>query len=198
VYTPDLKKRRLDNLYILTVTKGDNRAAVMRSWNAHKRLESIHPAIKVHVLTDEPNYIANINCFTCPLTFKTKNSMYKARALEWYRRTIRYTQYDWVLHLDEESVIDEESLKRVLDFIWYEKEYHWGQGVILYNQHRYWKNWVGGGRVRLVLLLLLQLLLMGPLLSRWGMQSGISPATTTPTQPTHAAVHGGGCHPGGR
>ncbi|KAJ3193572.1 hypothetical protein HDU82_002773, partial [Entophlyctis luteolus] len=36
------KRRRLDNLYILTVTKGDNREAVYRAWNAHKHLEGLH------------------------------------------------------------------------------------------------------------------------------------------------------------
>lgn len=141
LYSDDLPKRRLDNLYILTVTKGDNHDAVMRSWNAHKHLESMHPAIRVHVLTDEPYFFEGINCYNCPKSFNTDNSKYKARALEWYRQTIRYTEHDWVLHLDEESVIDDESVKRVLEFIWYEQEYHWGQGVILYNQYHYWSNW---------------------------------------------------------
>ncbi len=101
----------------------------------------MHPAIRVHVLTDAPYYFDNINCYACPADFSTANSLYKARALEWYRQTMRFTEYDWVLHLDEESVIDDESVKRVLEFIWYEPAYHWGQGVILYNQYRYFKNW---------------------------------------------------------
>ena len=141
LYDDSLPKRRVDNLYILTVTKGDNREAVYRSWNAHKHLERLHPCIRVHVLTDEPYFFENINCYTCPKSFRTANSKYKARALEWYRQTMRYTEHDWVLHLDEESVIDDESVKRILEFIWYEHDYHWGQGVILYNQYRYWANW---------------------------------------------------------
>ncbi|TPX30990.1 hypothetical protein SmJEL517_g05577 [Synchytrium microbalum] len=143
LYTRDnLKKRRLDNLYILTVTKGDNREAVYRSWNSHKHLERLHPCIRVHVLTDEPYFFDNINCYTCPKSFTTANSKYKARALEWYRVTMRYTEYDWILHLDEESVTDDETVRRILDFIWYETDYHWGQGVILYNQYKYWTNWI--------------------------------------------------------
>lgn len=125
LYTADLPRRRLDNLYILTVTKGDNRDAVMRSWNAHRHLESLHSSVRVHVLTDEPYYFDGINCYTCPKTFTTSNSKYKARALEWYRQTIRYTEHDWVLHLDEESgatfansVVDTETVRRVLEFIW--------------------------------------------------------------------------------
>ncbi|KAJ3369914.1 hypothetical protein HDU91_006762, partial [Kappamyces sp. JEL0680] len=89
-----------------------------------------------------PYFFENINCYTCPKAFKTAGSKYKARALEWYRQTMRYTEHDWILHLDEESVIDDESVKRVLEFIWYEHDYHWGQGVILYNQYNYWKNWI--------------------------------------------------------
>ncbi|KAJ3029942.1 UNVERIFIED_CONTAM: hypothetical protein HDU68_010628 [Siphonaria sp. JEL0065] len=137
-----VKKRRLDNLYIVTVTKGDNREAVYRAWQAHKHLENFHPSIRVHVLTDEPYFFEGINCYTCPKNFQTGNSKYKARALEWYRQTMRYTEHDWILHLDEESVIDDESVKRCLEFIWYEKDYHFGQGVILYNQYKYWSNWI--------------------------------------------------------
>ncbi|KAI8620658.1 glycosyl transferase family group 2-domain-containing protein [Chytriomyces sp. MP71] len=137
-----IKKRRLDNLYIVTVTKGDNREAVYRAWQAHRHLEAFHPAVRVHVLTDEPYFFEGINCYTCPRAFTTGNSKYKARALEWYRQTMRFTEHDWILHLDEESVIDDESVKRILEFIWYEKDYHFGQGVILYNQYRYWTNWV--------------------------------------------------------
>ncbi|KAJ3211004.1 hypothetical protein HDU83_005379 [Entophlyctis luteolus] len=136
------KRRRLDNLYILTVTKGDNREAVYRAWNAHKHLEGLHPAIRIHVLTDEPYFFEGINCYTCPKSFSTTSSKYKARALEWYRQTMRFSEHDWVLHLDEESVIDDESVRRILDFIHYEKEYHFGQGIILYNQYKYWSNWI--------------------------------------------------------
>ncbi|KAI8804007.1 glycosyl transferase family group 2-domain-containing protein [Cladochytrium replicatum] len=142
LYHDGLRKRRCDNLYILTVTRGNNREAVYRAWNGHKHLERLHPSVRVHVLTDEPFFFENINCYTCPKAFSTARSKYKARALEWYRQTMRYTEHDWVLHLDEESVIDDESVRRCLEFIWYEHDYHMGQGVILYNQYQYWKNWV--------------------------------------------------------
>ena len=131
----------MDNLYILTVTKGDNKEAVLRAWDAHKDLEKLDPCIRVHVLTDEPYFFENINCFTCPKSFQTEKSKYKARALEWYRTIMRYSEFDWVLHLDEESVIDADSVKAVLDFIHYEHACSWGQGLIFYNQYRYWTNW---------------------------------------------------------
>jgi hypothetical protein len=142
LYHDKLRKRRCDNFYILTVTRGNNREAVYRAWNAHRHLERLHPSVRVHVLTDEPFFFENINCYTCPKDFSTSKSKYKARALEWYRQTMRYTEYDWVMHLDEESVIDDETVRRCLEFIWYEDDCHWGQGVILYNQYRYWTNWI--------------------------------------------------------
>ncbi|KAH6570449.1 hypothetical protein BASA62_004355 [Batrachochytrium salamandrivorans] len=117
LYSDALPKRRIDNFYILTVTKGDNREAVYRSWNAHKHLERLHPCVRVHVLTDEPYFFENVNCYTCPKLFTTAGSKYKARALEWYRQTMRFTEHDWVLHLDEESVIDDESIKAALEFV---------------------------------------------------------------------------------
>ncbi|KAI8819193.1 glycosyl transferase family group 2-domain-containing protein [Fimicolochytrium jonesii] len=132
--------RRVDNLYILTVTKGDNKEAVMRAWKAHKHLELLDPCVRVHVLTDEPNFFEGINCYTCPKSFTTSRSKYKARALEWYRQTMRYTEHDWILHLDEESVIDDESVARILEFVKWKKEYTWGQGIIMYNQYHFWKN----------------------------------------------------------
>jgi len=91
------------------------------------------------VLTDEPHFYTDINCVMTPKSFSTDHSRYKARALEYYRQRMRLTEYDWVLHLDEESVIDVESLKRCLEFAWY-SDCEWGQGIILYNQHGYWKN----------------------------------------------------------
>ncbi|KAI9344594.1 hypothetical protein BDR26DRAFT_932643 [Obelidium mucronatum] len=112
-----VKKRRLDNFYIVTVTKGDNREM-------------------------NPTFSKESTATPCPKNFTTGNSKYKARALEWYRQTMKFTEHDWILHLDEESVIDDESVKRCLEFIWYEKDYHFGQGVILYNQYKYWSNWI--------------------------------------------------------
>lgn len=133
------RARKLDNLYIVVVTRGDNKDTVLRSWEQHKHLEQI-PKIRVHVLTDEPYNFENINCFACPKSFKC-SARYKARALEWYRRIHKLTKNDWVLHLDEESVIDDYSVKRCLEFIKY-SEYHYGQGLILYNQCYFWKKWL--------------------------------------------------------
>lgn len=137
----ELKQREVDNLYICIVTRGSNKEAVYRSYNAMRHLEEIHPSVHVHVLTDEPYYYPDINCWSCPKAFTTGKAMYKARALEWYRRQLKLTENDWILHLDEESVIDAYGIRRCLEFIWY-TTFEFGQGVIFYNQYRYWKNWL--------------------------------------------------------
>jgi hypothetical protein len=102
-------------------------------------LQQIHPCVSVHVLTDEPFHYPDISCFSCPQDFSTSRSKYKARALEWYRRTLCLTEHDWILHLDEESCIDSDGVEQVLNFIRYTK-YQMGQGPIFYNQYLYWKN----------------------------------------------------------
>lgn len=137
----ELKRREVDNLYICIITRGSNKEAVYRSYNAMLHLEQVHPSVRVHVVTDEPYYYPDINCWSCPKSFSTGNSKYKARALEWYRRQLKLTENDWILHLDEESVIDVYGVRRVLEFIWY-TDYQFGQGPIFYNQYRFWKNWV--------------------------------------------------------
>ncbi|KXS20062.1 glycosyltransferase family 2 protein [Gonapodya prolifera JEL478] len=143
--TPDpaaqrvMRRRRLDNLYVCIVTRGSNAESVHRSYYSMRHLETVHPAVRVHVLTDEPYYYPSVECWSCPKEFVPQRAMYKARALEWYRRVLKLTEYDWILHLDEESVIDSYSLTKVLEFIWY-SPYTIGQGPILYNHHAYWTN----------------------------------------------------------
>lgn len=133
------KPRRFDNLYVVIVTRGDNKDTIKRSSIVHKNLESI-PKVRVHFLTDEPYYFEDVNCFTCPSSFKC-NSKYKSRALEWYRRIQKLTKYDWVLHLDEETVVDRYTILRCIEFIKYSPHLT-GQGVILYNQYNFWNKWL--------------------------------------------------------
>ncbi|CAF0754540.1 unnamed protein product [Brachionus calyciflorus] len=138
-YESRKKIRSFKNLYIVTVTKGSNREAVLRSWNTLKNLSDPERGIQMFVLTDEPHFFPDINCVTVPKSFQTKHAKYKARALEYFRLLKKFTDEDWVLHLDEESTIDKESLEQCVNFI--EKtDYHFGQGIILYNQHQYWQR----------------------------------------------------------
>ncbi|KAI9137421.1 glycosyl transferase family group 2-domain-containing protein [Paraphysoderma sedebokerense] len=128
--------------YIVIVTKGSNPDAVRRGYNNMLPLEQLHPAVKVVVLTDEPYAYPDLNNIVCPADYKSEKGIakHKARALDYFRKHVQLTQYDWILHMDEESTIDAESLRRCFDFIRYEK-HHFGQGIIIYNAYKYWSNW---------------------------------------------------------
>lgn len=53
----------------------------------------------------------------CPKSFQPKVARYKARALEWFRIQQTLSNEDWVLHLDEETRVDEKVIKTCLNFI---------------------------------------------------------------------------------
>ena len=70
----------------------------------------------------------------CPKNYKSPlgKAKYKARALDYFRYHVSLGTYDWILHMDEESTCDGETLRRCLEFIRY-TPHHFGQGIILYN-----------------------------------------------------------------
>ncbi|KAJ3080112.1 hypothetical protein HK102_003295 [Quaeritorhiza haematococci] len=133
----------LRNFYILTVTKGSNDEAVRYSYSQMKDFEKLHPAIRVVILSDEPYAFPDLRNVVVPKEYRTDEGKgkYKARALDYFRKHMRLTRYDWTLHMDEESTIDAESLRQCFEFIRFDKA-DWGQGVILYNSNKglYWKN----------------------------------------------------------
>jgi hypothetical protein len=130
------------NFFIVLVTKGSNEAAVRRGYNKLHRLEQFHPAVKVVVLTDEPYVYPDLQNIVCPKSYKSPlgKAKYKARALDYFRYHVSLGVYDWILHMDEESVTDAESLRHCLEFIRY-TPHQFGQGIILYNGIGYWDNW---------------------------------------------------------
>ena len=61
-----------------------------------------------------------------PTDFVTEKARFKARSLEYFRAAVNLQAENWVLHLDEESMVDENALRACVDFI--EKgEYDFGQ-----------------------------------------------------------------------
>lgn len=95
---------------------------VLTSTSHWSRLK--HPSLQFHVLVDGGNGLkfkealpSYIHIDDVPDSFKPKNAKYKARALEFFRQKHNLTKNDWVLHLDEESEIDEYVIETCLDFI---------------------------------------------------------------------------------
>ena len=61
-----------------------------------------------------------------PTQFKPQWATYKARNLEYCRQVLKLQDGDWVLHLDEDSLVDAGALKACIDFVEYE-QYDFGQ-----------------------------------------------------------------------
>jgi cellulose synthase/poly-beta-1,6-N-acetylglucosamine synthase-like glycosyltransferase len=134
------KLRTFDRLFILVVTKGENRETVYRTWDKLKCLNDPSRDIHLRLLVDGEVEFEKTSCVKVPTEFKCKAKA-KARALEYFRLHVELKSNDWILHLDEESVVDRTSLNSCIEFI--EQTNHGlGQGLILYNNHGYWRNWV--------------------------------------------------------
>jgi len=136
-------REHIRNFFVLLVTKGSNESAVRRGYNKLLPLEKYHPALKVIVLTDEPYVYPDLKNIVCPKNYKSPlgKAKYKARALDYFRYHVSLGSFDWILHMDEESTCDGETLRRCMDFIRY-TPHHFGQGIIMYNGEGYWDNWL--------------------------------------------------------
>lgn len=96
-----------------------------------RKLQDLDPRIRICIVTDEPNdklfQHLDVDTVATPSSYSPKKALHKARALEWFRTSFRLHDEDWVLHLDEETVIDEHTVKACIQFIQEEKEYDFGQ-----------------------------------------------------------------------
>lgn len=137
-----VKREFIRKFYILSVTRGSNPEATRRAHAKLKKLEQYHPAVRVCVLTDEPYVYPDLDNIVCPKSYVSPKGLakHKARALDYFRHTMQLGPYDFVLHMDEESTMDAESLRGCFDFVRY-TTHHMGQGIIIYNGHNYWANW---------------------------------------------------------
>ncbi len=131
---PAKATRRLDRLIICLVTKGKAPEVVRRTYQS--LLSLCGPRVELCVVTDAPLDVPHL---LVPPTFRTRHGRYKARALEYFRRQQHFGPGDWVLHLDEESVIDEHGLRACIDFC-ERSPYLYGQGPIFYNNHEFWRR----------------------------------------------------------
>ena len=129
---PDI--RPLRRLYICVVSKGANRDALRRTYETLRPL--VDDQIRLDILTDLPIDIPHIRV---PADFSPEHARYKARALEYYRQRMNFGPGDWVLHLDEETVIDAECLEACIRFC-RRSPHRIGQGIIYYNNHGFWRH----------------------------------------------------------
>ena len=96
--------------------------AVKRSISHMMHLPNLDDRISLYVLTEERHagqfgIYNDVVLDSVPSSFKPAKAMYKARALEWFRLSKAFTDQDWVIHLDEETVADTHCIQACLDLI---------------------------------------------------------------------------------
>jgi hypothetical protein len=131
---PTTAGRRLDRLVLCLVTKGTNPEVVRRTYL--RLLPLVGPRVELCVVTDRPLDVPHL---LVPADFQPRHARYKARALEYFRQQQRFGPGDWVLHLDEESVLDAHGLQACIDYC-ERSPYLYGQGAIFYNNHEFWRR----------------------------------------------------------
>ena len=97
---------------------------VLTSVEMWSNLRYLSPRISFHVLLDPKESVTIrkmcpdwVHIDVCPNSYQPKVAKYKARVLEWFRIRQILSDDDWVLHLDEETRIDEDLIKTCLNFI---------------------------------------------------------------------------------
>jgi cellulose synthase/poly-beta-1,6-N-acetylglucosamine synthase-like glycosyltransferase len=125
--------------------------------------QKLDERISLHVLTEAANahnfdgmFKKHVSIHAVPSAYSPVKAKYKARNLEWFRINMHLDQDDWVLHLDEETLVDEYCLNTCLDFITKQScdmgqvsqflfghvtdTYICGKGVIHFNCNDFWSS----------------------------------------------------------
>jgi len=104
---------------------------VARSVGEMRHLQQLDSRVKFSIVTDFPHeqLFCNIgvNVISTPPTFRPHKALYKARALEWFRIQAQLHEDDWVLHLDEETIVDEHTIEACIRFAETENSFDFGQ-----------------------------------------------------------------------
>jgi beta-1,4-mannosyltransferase len=159
--TMDLDRCLKSRLFFRIVTRGNNPNLVLN--NVIAAVEVLRktplPASQwvVEVATDNPLHLNErsdvpVTELLVPTDYVCPNgAKYKARALEYAVKISEATRDDWVIHLDEETRIEEETVKYIYahcaeqeaDVLAGKKTYgNIGQGVILYGTAKYPDNYL--------------------------------------------------------
>lgn len=124
---------------IRVVTKGDYPELVKKNiaTNIETCLKVGMENFMIEVVTDKALNLAKnprVREIVVPTTYRTKSgALFKARALQycWEEEINVLREEDWVVHLDEETLLTENSVCGVLNFCT-DGQHHFGQGVITY------------------------------------------------------------------
>ena len=110
------------------------RKAIHRSVDNVQMLQALDPRISCAVVTDEGSNLGDmagqVHVVTVPESFAPPKAKHKARALEYFRLHSKLGSEDWVLHLDEETIINDHCIKACLAFI---EKTNYDYGQVWYN-----------------------------------------------------------------
>ncbi|RAH81616.1 hypothetical protein BO86DRAFT_379438 [Aspergillus japonicus CBS 114.51] len=146
-YAQAPKQRSFRSLRVVLVTKATNiqgSTTVLHTVELWKPLSQAFRLSFVVVVDSAHNPFTTllpswVEQLQCPPSFQAARATHKARVLEWYRRHSSLTDRDWVLHLDEETEIDDYLMQACLDFIERGSD-DIGMGTIYYNASSHWKH----------------------------------------------------------
>ncbi|KIW17395.1 hypothetical protein PV08_04589 [Exophiala spinifera] len=145
IHSQSPRQRSYSSLKVCLVTKGTNFQTVINSTRPWRNLRKFQK-LQFYVVVDNVNdaifrktLSSFVNVVSIPSSFVTKRAKYKARALEYFRREQNFSKGDWVLHLDEESLIDEYVIQECLNFI-ERGNGDIGMSSIFYNSTNHWRN----------------------------------------------------------
>lgn len=133
---------------IRVVTRGDFPELVQRNVNSNMKtcLDLGMDKFIIEIVTDKSLNLqrhARVREIIVPNEYRTKtNARYKSRALQYALEddVNLLNDDDWIVHLDEETLLTESSLRGILNFL-FEGKHPIGQGLITYaNEEVY--NWV--------------------------------------------------------
>lgn len=130
-------------LIVTYVSRGDNAIALTRAIAATKLiLEDMGVQYWIEAVTDMPVSVGADTHYLVPKRYQTKHgAKYKARALHYAAQQRRTTRRDFILHMDEESVLTPEVIIGIDKFIHSDRSLmRIGQGEIKYNAHNYGRN----------------------------------------------------------
>ncbi|KAK9497293.1 hypothetical protein O3M35_004638 [Rhynocoris fuscipes] len=130
------------------VTRGDYPQLVQTNVNRNlnRCLDAGLEHFMIEVVTDKPLHLAKnrrIQETVVPVDYKTKSgALFKARALQYCleNNVNSLSDSDWIVHLDEETLLTDNSIRGILNFV-IDGRHSFGQGLITYANEDV-VNWI--------------------------------------------------------
>ena len=133
---------------IRVVTRGDYPHLVKTNVNRNmnKCIEAGLENFQIEVVSDKPIGLAphrRIREVVVPSDYSTSSgALFKARALQYCleNNVNELADHDWIVHLDEETLLTDNSIRGILNFV-LDGKHHFGQGLITYANEDV-VNWI--------------------------------------------------------